>query len=706
MAYKSRVTNQYMGATFAGQVQSSDKSDVTDLVNILQKEVNPALAQIADKYVATKKDVAKEKINQLLLTKDSATVQQEILAGAHPELSNAYVGKVVAQETGKADAAAAIVKIQENKLSYDFRENNLPAFYKQYLPDFRDKDGAYALGFASIFNQFKAKDAINDAEIRSKYAADEQLKQGASILSAVDVTDFWGTVNSRVVPLPPEEGQTQKRYLRTYEQANNEALLHINNIIDSASSTSELYRAEQIINSDRGIGSGGNPLGSLYSNRESSTKAAKLIEKFETKQRVLANAEYTQMTRAKEAEKDNYMAQYFNVDQSTLEGQLEASVLKREMLDKYPSIAVTLNSTAKNINDMLEDKTAVTTLEQDVMNGKYNYNNNGLNEEWRRHSNNPETLSSLLKLKKQAEADAAAGYTPPFQEPAFTKTVGKINKIIVDLVPSVDKKYQSQKNQYVSDLISQEMQSDYLDWLKDNPRPPKNSADTVKNNWFSEQQKFFNTQYNDKIKTYSQSNWLTGIADRINKEGIDLSSNIDLDNIAEEFYENRVNDAVEKFKPFMSKIESESDLNMIDRAQTLMSTRDFQALLKQKGFEGFATDPIKQKALASELIKKMGIQEKDFTDEINQLNDTIKQNLSTFTLPKIETYTPLGLIEKSSSVENQRNFFVNTIEQLTGRPVTKEIYNKILTPDAKLNLAKAFDISSVQLDALVSEYLK
>jgi hypothetical protein len=107
------------------------------------------------------------KINQLLLTKDSATVQQEILAGAHPELSNAYVGKVVAQETGKADAAAAIVKIQENKLSYDFRENNLPAFYKQYLPDFKDKDGAYALGFASIFNQFKAKDAINDAEIRN-----------------------------------------------------------------------------------------------------------------------------------------------------------------------------------------------------------------------------------------------------------------------------------------------------------------------------------------------------------------------------------------------------------------------------------------------------------------------------------------------------------------------------------------------------------
>jgi len=706
MAYKSRVTNKYMGSSFGGQVASSNKSSTTDLINTLQREVNPALAKIADQYVETKKDTAKEKINQLLLTKDSKTVQQEILSGKHPELSNQYVGKIVSQETGKADAAAAIAQIEANKNLYNPEETNLPAFYKQYLPDFKDKDGAYALGFASIFNQFKAKDAINDATKRNERAEKKKLEEGTKILSSVDVADFWGTVKSRVIPLPPAEGETQKRYLRTYEQANNEAFLHINNVIDSAKSTDELYRAEQIINADRGTGSGGNPLGSLYSNRTTSAKAAKLIEKFETKQRVLASAEYTQMTRAKEEEKTNYITEYFNIDQNTTEGQIEASVLKQQMLNRYPSLAVTINSTAKNMNEMLEDKTAVTTIEQDVMNGKYNYNNNALNEEWRRHSNNPQTLSSLLKLKKAAEAEAASGYTPPFQEPAFTKAVGKINKIIVDLVPNVDKKYQSQKNQYVSDLIAQEMQGDYLDWLKNNPRPLKNAPDTVKNKYFQDQQNFFDKQYNDKIKTYSQSNWLSGIAERINKEGTDLSSNIDLDNIAEEFYENRVNDAVEKFKPFMSKIESESDLNMIDRAQTLMNTRDFQALVKTKGFEGFSTDPVKQKALASELIKKMGIQEKDFTDDINQLNDNIKQNLSTFTLPSIETYTPLGLFEKSSSVENQRNFFVNTIEQLTGRPVTKEIYNKILTPDAKLNLAKAFDISSVQLDALVSEYLK
>ena len=86
MAYKSRVTNKYMGSSFAGRVASSNKSSTTDLINTLQREVNPALAKIADQYVETKKDTAKEKLNELFLNKDFKTVQQEILSGKHPEL--------------------------------------------------------------------------------------------------------------------------------------------------------------------------------------------------------------------------------------------------------------------------------------------------------------------------------------------------------------------------------------------------------------------------------------------------------------------------------------------------------------------------------------------------------------------------------------------------------------------------------------------
>lgn len=707
MAYKSRVSNKYMGATFAGQVRAATTSETEDLIRTLQKDVNPTLERIYNRDIEKKKDTAKAKINELYNSgKSFDDINNEILEGKHPDLSGRYVDKVVSQESGKIAAVESIANIEQNKGKYDFKTTNLPAFYKEYLPSFPDKDGAFALGFASVFNEYKAKDAIKDAQLRNKYAEEKKIEDGAKILSTATPNNFWELTKGMVIKVPPAEGETGVRYIRTFEEANKSALLYLNNSIDTASTTADLEKIEDIIKADRGVGVGGNQLGSLYSVRQKNPKVAKLIEDYETKYRTLANAEYTQSTRARETKKRTYLTDLFNIDKSTTEGQLTFDKMRKEAINEFPSLAVTINSVAKNVADIQEDKGAVTKLELDVMRGVYNNNSAALEEEWRKYSNNPETLSSLYKQLVTAETSASSGYSSPFEEKAFTRTVDKINKIIVDQVPAVNQKYQSQKNQYVADLIQQEMQVDYLDWLKDNPKPSRLASNTEKNEWYQKQQQFFNNTYNEKIKTYSNKTWLNALAEKINKDGTDLSSDINLDDIVGEYFEDRVNDAVSQFKPYISRIESESDLNMIDRAQTLMSTTQFQSLLKQKGFEGYSTDPVKQKALAQELIKRLNIDEKDFTDDINQLNDTIKQNLTTFKLPPIETYTPLGLVEKGSSIEAQQNFFINSLEQLAGRPINKELYNKILTPDAKLNIAKAFDISSVQLDALVNEYLK
>jgi hypothetical protein len=156
-----------MGATFAGQINTADKSEATDLINILQRDVNPALQTIYNKGIAQKKDVAIQDLNQLLLTKDAETIQKEILEGKHPNLSGKYIDKTVQYHTGRHQAVDAIAKIEENKNKYNFQETNLPAFYKEYLPSFADKDGSYALGFASVFNEYKAKEAIKDAEVRN-----------------------------------------------------------------------------------------------------------------------------------------------------------------------------------------------------------------------------------------------------------------------------------------------------------------------------------------------------------------------------------------------------------------------------------------------------------------------------------------------------------------------------------------------------------
>jgi len=705
MAYKSRVTNKYMGATFAGQVNAATSTETSDLINILQKDVNPALERIYNKGVEKKKDTAVQKLNELLLTKDTNTVQQEILEGKHPELSGRYVDKTVQYHTGKHQAVDAITKIEENKNKYNFKETNLPAFYKEYLPSFADKDGSYALGFAAVFNEYKAKEAIKDAEVRNKFAKEEKIKEGAKIVSVGDADTFWGKVNGLKSDLPPEEGQTKKRQHYTNDEANQSAYTYITSAIDTAQTTSDLYKIEQILEADRGIGEGGNQLGSLRSVKNNPT-ITKIIESFETKERVLANAEYTASVRARETEKRDIISEIFSIDRSTPAGEIEYTTKIKDATSKYPELNITINSTAKNIAELREDKNKISNIKIDIMNGVYNSNEKALLEDWRDASNNPETLVTLNSLLVDAKKYENNNYSPPFEEKAFTDTVGKINQIIVNLVTDIDKKYNSQKNQYVSDLIQQEMQNDYMSWLEQNPKPSRMADATVKNDWFVSQQKFFNETYNEKIKNYSNPTWLSALADRINKEGIDLTSSIDLDDIVTEYYENNVATAVEGFKPFTSQIVSQAEASLLSPVTVMMESTDFQRLLNTKGFENFKTDKDAQKSLAERLIKDLKIDAVDYTDQINQVIDNINTNVQNFQLPKIETYTPLGLFEKGSSIEAQQNFFINTLEQITGRPMTKDLYNRVLSEDAKLNLAKAFNISSVQLDTLVSEYLK
>jgi outer membrane receptor for monomeric catechols len=90
-----------------------------------------------------------------------------------------------------------MAEIEENKSSYDFRETNLPAFYKQYLPDFKDKDGSYTLGFSAVFNQYKAKDSIQDAENRNKYAGEQKILGISKLISVSEnAPEAWGVVDS------------------------------------------------------------------------------------------------------------------------------------------------------------------------------------------------------------------------------------------------------------------------------------------------------------------------------------------------------------------------------------------------------------------------------------------------------------------------------------------------------------------------------
>ena len=282
MAYKSRVTNKYMGSTFAGRVNSATKSDATDLVNILQKDVNPAISRILVAEVEKKQDTATQKMNELMLTKDAATIEKEILSGQHPELSGKYVEKTVEYHNGKLQAIAAKEKIEQNKKDYDFRETNLPAFYKQYLPSFSDKSGSFALGFASIFNDYKAKEAIIDAENRSNFAKTEKINNSVKIVLNGEKGTEWDIINKGLdYKLPPEEGGTTSRLFLTNSEKNEVAIQAADYLLNTATSVEEIDRALAILSTNRGIGKDGMNLGSLLSTKRNdvSEKVRELTNK-------------------------------------------------------------------------------------------------------------------------------------------------------------------------------------------------------------------------------------------------------------------------------------------------------------------------------------------------------------------------------------------------------------------------------------------
>ena len=703
MAYKSRVTNKYMGSTFAGTVNSATKSDATDLVNILQKDVNPAISKIMINEVENKKDTAVQELNQLLLTKDIKTVNKEILQGQHPNLTGKYIDRTVSYHTGKFEAIDAITNIEENRDKYNIEETNLPAFYKNYLPSFADKDGSYALGFASIFNEFKAKDAVRDASERSKLQKKTRFENISKVLDTKTGSEYHQQANSFIEPLPPEEGKKEMRYLNSPSEVNEIVLFNLDKGIDTASNTSELTRIEDIMRADRGVGQGGNQLGSIFSNKNN-PKNAELIKKLNDKFRVLSNFEEREQNRKEKEEKDMFTSQYFAIDDSTLEGELEKDLLKKEALAKYSELAIVFNNVTKNMAETLEDSGAIRSLRDEIMNGKWTNRDDELRVEILKFTNSEDTYKSLMSDQLTAKKYEASGYQAPLQSPEYLSTVSDIEELLVTKLTGVQKKYESQKAFFISNLIKQDVGKQYLKWLRSNEKFDKLDAPDVKNAWFEKETEFLNKVYNDTIKKYDNALWLKASADLINSGNVLTTTGADL---AIEFEESVVSNAAKNVtKEQVTSIEQEAERTLTNPVDAYMESEAFESIINKPEWADVKADGVKRRALATKILTEAGVEIKDFTDERQQLIDSISSNIQNFTMPQIETYTPLGVFKKGDSVLKQQNYFIDALEQITGVPFNMELYNRVLTEDAKIALAGAFNIDTLQLDELVKQYLK
>ena len=296
--YKSRISNKYMGSGFEGYVASAKTTEGLELAKALQNTGERGM-RIANVITDQKKDKAVDKIQSLYSSgKSMEDIQTEILAGKHPDLTGKYVEKTTQFHLGKVKAAETIKNIEANKNEYDFENNNLNTFYEKFLPNFNEADNSYTTGFASVFNTYRADEAVKDAEVRSAFASKKKIEEGRVQLSIIpdenlesDYIKTWENLN---IDVPNTDGGSKPNKLYTNQELQAVIISDVESIVNSATTMEEIERAETIMNLDMGIGKDGTKLGTLNDRKTTEVDAlrAKLVAK---KRAVLQN------TRADEA---------------------------------------------------------------------------------------------------------------------------------------------------------------------------------------------------------------------------------------------------------------------------------------------------------------------------------------------------------------------------------------------------------------------
>ena len=270
--YKSQVTNKWIGSSYKGTVRhiAARNTEMGQIVSALRNDLTPAMNKWGEKHIEKKKTEAGAKMDELYAqgwtTKE---IEKAILNDEIPELSNQYATAVVDTHSGRFEAAETIRKINENIDSYDFKEGNqtLEEWYKQYLPDFNEASSQFTIGFSAVFNEWSAKAKIKDAENRAEWAHTVKINKAVNFLDTTIGADeidekYWETIKSLNTAMPIE-GKEKAYFFDTNELNMEVALGHAKFLLAKATTTEELDKAMKILTSDRGIGKGGNKLGSL-----------------------------------------------------------------------------------------------------------------------------------------------------------------------------------------------------------------------------------------------------------------------------------------------------------------------------------------------------------------------------------------------------------------------------------------------------------
>ena len=295
MAYKSQVTQKWIGSTNKGAVPHIDarKTEMGKIVSALRNDFTPAMNNYSDKYIERKQDAAKAKMLELNASGMSVEdIHKGIMNGEYEELSNQYVKKVVDSHSGRFEAVETIRKIEEAADDYNYKdtEGTIEDFWKKHLPNLNEASADFRIGFAAAFNEWSADAKLKDAQLRAEWAHEKKIMNGVKYLDRFaknDMSTYWERIKTLNTEMPTQNGE--KAYFFDNDEMNEVAMSHAEWILATATDSDELDVAIQILTSDRGKGKGGNNLGSLISTRDPAV--ADLLDKINVRQANLVQKE-------------------------------------------------------------------------------------------------------------------------------------------------------------------------------------------------------------------------------------------------------------------------------------------------------------------------------------------------------------------------------------------------------------------------------
>ena len=716
MAYEKQRTNKYFDAFNKGYVTSADTTEASQLIDTLNKSTIPALEKIQKYNIAEDKTEAANKVNSLYAQgKDSATILNEINEGQHPELAGKYVDKTVQYHLGRVEASKMKLQVTEDmKTNYDFKTSNLNEFLMPYMKsmEFDGKDDSFALGFASEFTPFKTKLMSSDAETRANFNYETKILDLMSLTNAIPTDEigekYFSTLNSAQYKLPNGEGGTF--IMHSNDDINKAAMTDIENIIKSAGSTKELERAFQILSADRGIGKDGKKLQSfLFSNKP---EVKKLVEDYENKARVLENSEYTANNRLIEKDKKDRLSTLFSMDSSAP----EYNEFRDKLISDYPTMAVTINSILTSTENINEDKGSIALIDKNIHLGLYNNNSTQLLEDLAKNNASKTTILASFKSLASAELRANSGFTSPLQDTEYTNTIKRTAKILSDSIPKLSKFDDNRKYDFMVDTIENELGDEWLAWNSENPKPSPSEPREVQMKWVKDSKKWLNDKYEEIIKKYDNKTWGETMAARIESSGLTTAS--DLDSYAQEYYTEVITKEIKGLKEatapdgslLTDALIKESAEDLVPLTQKFLQTDFFNTLMSTAGFGLFGDNPDteydERMNVVMDLIDGLGLSNVDYTDEVNTVLDSINNYNESIKIPDIEKN--FMLFTDKDSVQAQGNAFMEGMNTLAGRPVTKGFYDYYIknNVEVKTKMAQSFNISTEKLDEFVNNYLK